>query len=195
MKQTKKHDLVWLHQNRDDLILDRLWKPVWTAMAKRMRLLGVEPRISRPQRELLTTILQTPGEVGYRSLYLPHAKRALYHLSYIPIISQLCSPSRHTNFSTTHKIFSAVIHCSCFWRLILYCPVLCFSSLNRHEAYVCDMYFHIFTLLAGVNFVMMIFVCTNITTMFPHWYNFILTIPHTIDAWLRYSIHKNGCCT
>ncbi|RNE94832.1 UDP-Gal or UDP-GlcNAc-dependent glycosyltransferase [Trypanosoma rangeli] len=24
------------------------------------------------------------GEVGYRSQYLPHAKRALYHLSYIP---------------------------------------------------------------------------------------------------------------
>ena len=46
---------------------------------------GVEPGISRPQREVLTTILHTPGEAGYRSQYLPHAKRALYHLSYIPI--------------------------------------------------------------------------------------------------------------
>lgn len=27
-----------------------------------------------------------PGEVGYRSPYLSHAKRALYHLSYIPRI-------------------------------------------------------------------------------------------------------------
>ena len=52
-----------------------------------MRLPGVEPRMSRPQREVLTTILQTPGEAGYRSLYLPHAKRALYHLSYIPILT------------------------------------------------------------------------------------------------------------
>jgi hypothetical protein len=31
---------------------------------------------------------QTDGEAGYRSLYLSHAKRALYHLSYIPIIIQ-----------------------------------------------------------------------------------------------------------
>ncbi len=46
---------------------------------------GVEPGMSRPQREVLTTILHTPGEAGYRSLYLSHAKRALYHLSYIPI--------------------------------------------------------------------------------------------------------------
>jgi hypothetical protein len=52
-----------------------------------MRLPGFEPGISRPQREVLTTILQTPGEAGYRSLYLAHAKRALYHLSYIPVQS------------------------------------------------------------------------------------------------------------
>ena len=49
-----------------------------------MRVPGFEPGISPPQGEVLTTILHTPGEAGYRSLYLSHAKRALYHLSYIP---------------------------------------------------------------------------------------------------------------
>ena len=52
---------------------------------KRMRMPGFEPGISQPQCEVLTTILHTPGEAGYRSQYLSHAKRALYHLSYIPI--------------------------------------------------------------------------------------------------------------
>ena len=47
---------------------------------------GFEPGISPPQGEVLTTILHTPGEAGYRSPYLSHAKRALYHLSYIPIV-------------------------------------------------------------------------------------------------------------
>lgn len=75
-----------------------------------MRLLGVEPRMSRPQREVLTTILQTPGEAGYRSLYLPHAKRALYHLSYIPIeiYTQVHFPQRVTllyyDFVSIHTI-------------------------------------------------------------------------------------------
>ena len=50
----------------------------------RLRVPGFEPGISPPQGEVLTTILHTPGEAGYRSLYLSHAKRALYHLSYIP---------------------------------------------------------------------------------------------------------------
>ena len=50
----------------------------------RVRVPGFEPGISPPQGEVLTTILHTPGEAGYRSLYLSHAKRALYHLSYIP---------------------------------------------------------------------------------------------------------------
>ena len=27
------------------------------------------------------------GDAGYRSRYLPHAKRALYHLSYTPTMS------------------------------------------------------------------------------------------------------------
>ncbi|CAI5705526.1 unnamed protein product [Peronospora farinosa] len=40
--------------------------------------------VFQTQGEVLTTILHTPGEAGYRSLYLSHAKRALYHLSYIP---------------------------------------------------------------------------------------------------------------
>jgi hypothetical protein len=52
---------------------------------ERMRMPGFEPGISQPQCEVLTTILHTPGEAGYRSQYLSHAKRALYHLSYIPI--------------------------------------------------------------------------------------------------------------
>ena len=51
-----------------------------------MRMPGFEPGISPPQGEVLTTILHTPGEAGYRSPYLSHAKRALYHLSYIPIV-------------------------------------------------------------------------------------------------------------
>ena len=45
---------------------------------------GFEPGSSRPQREVLTPILWRPGDIGYRSRYLSHAKRALYHLSYIP---------------------------------------------------------------------------------------------------------------
>ena len=53
-----------------------------------MRMPGFEPGISRPQREVLTTILHTPGEAGYRSQYLSHAKRALYHLSYIPVANR-----------------------------------------------------------------------------------------------------------
>ena len=52
---------------------------------KKMRTPGFEPGISRPQREVLTTILCTPGEAGHRSQYLLHAKQALYHLSYIPV--------------------------------------------------------------------------------------------------------------
>ena len=49
-----------------------------------MRVPGFEPGISPPQGEVLTTILHAPGEAGCRSLDLSHAKRALYHLSYIP---------------------------------------------------------------------------------------------------------------
>ena len=49
-----------------------------------MRMPGVEPGMSPSQGEVLTTILHTPGEAGCRSQYLSHAKRALYHLSYIP---------------------------------------------------------------------------------------------------------------
>ena len=45
---------------------------------------GFEPGSSRPQREVLTPILSRPGDAGYRSRYLSHAKRALYHLSYTP---------------------------------------------------------------------------------------------------------------
>lgn len=55
------------------------------AKKKRMRMPGFEPGISQPQCEVLTTILHAPGEAGYRSQYLSHAKRALYHVSYIPI--------------------------------------------------------------------------------------------------------------
>ena len=47
---------------------------------------GFEPGSSRPQREVLTPILSRPGDIGYRSRYLSHAKRALYHLSYIPMV-------------------------------------------------------------------------------------------------------------
>ena len=59
--------------------------------AKKMRLPGVEPGMSRPQREVLTTILQTPGEAGYRSLYLPHAKRLTEY------IKELIWPKRAAN--------------------------------------------------------------------------------------------------
>ena len=67
-----------------------LWVIAWNSHTynksyrSRLRVPGFEPGISPPQGEVLTTILHTPGEAGYRSLYLSHAKRALYHLSYIP---------------------------------------------------------------------------------------------------------------
>ena len=45
-----------------------------------------ETGLPRPQRGALTTILLRPGDIGYRSRHLSHAKRALYHLSYIPLV-------------------------------------------------------------------------------------------------------------
>ena len=87
----------------DDEMLRRGWKKglkVSRCKRKRMHRPGVEPGMSRPQREVLTTILPMPGEAGYRSLYLPHAKRALYHLSYIPIHIQWI----------THHIYSFYSH-------------------------------------------------------------------------------------
>ena len=45
-----------------------------------------ETGLPRPQRGVLTTILLRPGDIGYRSRHLSHAKRALYHLSYIPLV-------------------------------------------------------------------------------------------------------------
>ena len=45
-----------------------------------------ETGLPRPQRGVLTTILLRPGDIGYRSRHLSHAKRALYHLSYIPVM-------------------------------------------------------------------------------------------------------------
>lgn len=74
--------------------------------SKRVRMPRVELGISQPQCNVLTTILHAPGEAGYRSQYLAHAKRALYHLSYIPITCiqthrQTQTP-RHTTTHTTH---------------------------------------------------------------------------------------------
>lgn len=65
-------------------IASRLFRGKRVRIGKNMRKPGFEPGISQPQCEVLTTILHTPGEAGYRSQYLSHAKRALYHLSYIP---------------------------------------------------------------------------------------------------------------
>jgi hypothetical protein len=48
-----------------------------------------ETGLPRPQRGVLTTILLRPGDMGYRSPHLSHAKRALYHLSYIPLHASL----------------------------------------------------------------------------------------------------------
>ena len=75
-----------------------------------MRVPGFEPGISPPQGEVLTTILHTPGEAGYRFLYLSHAKRALYHLSYIPINTAVPQTSTtmlikvDTRISTLHAM-------------------------------------------------------------------------------------------
>jgi hypothetical protein len=81
------------------LIIERCFV-VRVKISKDLRMPGFEPGISQPQCEVLTTILHTPGEAGYRSLYLSHAKRALYHLSYIPIIH-----SNHiTNTHQSHQI-------------------------------------------------------------------------------------------
>src|SRR5215471_11720736 len=68
-----------------------------------MRMPGFEPGISQPQCEVLTTILHTPGEAGYRSQYLSHAKRALYHLSYIPITDHTPSTLQTRANANTHK--------------------------------------------------------------------------------------------
>ena len=69
----------------------------------RVRVPGFEPGISPPQGEVLTTILHTPGEAGYRSLYLSHAKRALYHLSYIPGCHNHADTHNTYSLRTTHS--------------------------------------------------------------------------------------------
>jgi len=87
-------------------------------MGIRVRVPGFEPGISPPQGEVLTTILHTPGEAGYRSLYLSHAKRALYHLSYIPGYSthtpndfkiQITHAPRTLRRSTPHRTHTAIV--------------------------------------------------------------------------------------
>ena len=60
-----------------------------------------ETGLPRPQRGVLTTILLRPGDMGYRSPHLSHAKRALYHLSYIPL------------YSLTHQVFGLKIVSGC----------------------------------------------------------------------------------
>jgi hypothetical protein len=72
---------------------------VWS---KRVRVPRFELGISQPQCEVLTTILHTPGEAGYRSQYLSHAKRALYHLSYIPTESSLTHHQQQTKPHAQH---------------------------------------------------------------------------------------------
>ena len=77
-----------------------------------MRMPGVEPGMSPSQGEVLTTILHTPGEAGYRSQYLSHAKRALYHLSYIPIANHkppLFHPQARTVAASHPSIGSGVV--------------------------------------------------------------------------------------
>ena len=120
---------------------------------KKMRLLGVEPRISRPQREVLTTILQTPGEVGYRSLYLPHAKRALYHLSYIPIpyYTPFCHVSIVTLLLIGHHFFhrqattwhDSILHISQFALVLIQRSIHHFQHSSSHPKY--DLLFNIST--------------------------------------------------
>ena len=58
---------------------------------------GIEPRTSRMQRKMWKTFSLAfseknqkeleSGDAGYRTPYLSHAKRALYHVSYIPQLS------------------------------------------------------------------------------------------------------------
>ena len=118
-----------------------------------MRLLGVEPRISRPQREVLTTILQTPGEVGYRSLYLPHAKRALHHLSYIPIpyYTPFCHVSIVTSLLLGHHFFhrqattwhDSILHISQFALVLIQRSIHHFQHSSSHPKY--DLLFNIST--------------------------------------------------
>ena len=47
------------------------------------------------------TVTEWNGEAGYRSQYLSHAKRALYHLSYIPFTTHTL-PHKNTKTQTTH---------------------------------------------------------------------------------------------
>ena len=49
---------------------------------------------------LRTGKIKKIGDAGYRSPYLSHAKRALYHLSYIPFVALFCSV-KYFDFSKT----------------------------------------------------------------------------------------------
>ena len=108
---------------------------------------GFEPGISQPQCEVLTTILHTPGEAGYRSQYLSHAKRALYHLSYIPngdCSPRLCLQMSATLDTTTppyspcHETpllqFSLLSdHCSPYYSLFCLTPTQCHLSVSYRK--------------------------------------------------------------
>ena len=42
-----------------------------------------------PQTGKAKITIKGSGDAGYRSRYLSHAKRALYHLSYTPVIARV----------------------------------------------------------------------------------------------------------
>ena len=50
------------------------------------------------------------GEAGYRSQYLSHAKRALYHLSYIPTITHTHTHNTHIPTHKHHNTTHATTH-------------------------------------------------------------------------------------
>ena len=60
-------------------------------------------KIVKNQMKKKKKVTFSNGEVGYRSPYLSHAKRALYHLSYIPVVIFGCAILYQTLHSKVSK--------------------------------------------------------------------------------------------
>ena len=72
------------------------------------------------------------GGAGYRSPYLSHAKRALYHLSYAPIgIWRIWIYHLVLSFQTISRLFFSYETAIGIWRLWIYHLVLSFQTISR----------------------------------------------------------------
>ena len=76
----------------------QLARCVWVGMAARSAAKTINGYTGTPKT--INGYTGTPktinGYTGYRSLYLSHAKRALYHLSYVPLQFSACLPVSRT---------------------------------------------------------------------------------------------------